>query len=60
MLIVTLTPRKLFEWKGWYNMIKNEKFLIMIRASQAVRVPCYTELLSKIGIWIRKSKISSE
>ena len=60
MLIVTLTPRKLFEGKAWYSMIKNGNVLIMIRASQAVCVPCYTKPLSKIGILIRISKISSE
>ena len=60
MLIVTLTPRKLFEGNAWYSMIKNWNVLIMIRASQAVCVPSYTKPLSKIRIWISISKISSE
>ena len=59
MLIVTLTPRKPFEGKAWYNMIKNGNVLIMIRESQAVCVPCYINPLSKIKIWIRMSKIRS-
>ena len=42
MLTVTLSPRKLFEGKAWYSMIKN------------------TKPLSKIRIWVRISKISSE
>ena len=59
MLIVTLSPRKLFEGKAWYSMIKNGNVLIMIRASQAVFVSCYTKPLSKIRIWIWMPKISS-
>ena len=31
MLIVTLTPRKLFEGRAWYSMIKNAKPLSKIR-----------------------------
>ena len=56
----TLTLRKLFEGKTWYSMIQNGNVLIMIRASQAVSVPCYTKPSLKIGIWIRISKNSSE
>ena len=31
MLILTFTPRKLFEGKAWYSMIKNTKPLSKIR-----------------------------
>ena len=47
--------KKLFEGKAWYSMIKNGDVLIMIRAPLAAWVPCYTEPLSKITLWIRIS-----
>ena len=60
MLIVTLTLGKCFEERAWYSMIKNGNVLTMIRASQTVCGPCYIKPLSRIGIWIWISKISSE
>ena len=59
MLIVTLTPKKLFEGKARNSMIKNGNVLIMIRVSHALCVSCYRKPLSKIITWIWISNISS-
>ena len=52
--------RTFFEGKTWYSMIKNGNILIIIKAPPAVWVPCYTEPLSKIRLWIRISLAITE
>ena len=58
--MLSLTFRKAFDGKASYSMVKNGNVLIMISASEAVGIPCYTKSRSKIRKWIQTFKISSE